>query len=310
MAIPRRPLRGLKILVSAQNEWYTKPIPARCNADAGVDSVISINGAVFLDARHPKVLNVAGFVRKSVEEVRANIDGWLDRHDGVSGDTTGIVVMDIEHPHPSGLHTYDSDPEFQERVIKAFVTRAKAARLAFPNATLGFYGTLVPDKLGRPMAGVYKRRRDALVRAVALGMFDEVDCLVPVVYPRFGPKDPEAHWNAYEAYTRLAITGSRELSKSDGTKLRLVPFLGCWIANKNSKHNHEVLLDLPVPDPLDKTLGVQFDVLLEQGVRTAVVWVGTNTELIENKKVPNPHDRTVAEHVCFRGPPIDKRHPA
>ena len=306
MAIPRPPLFGLKILVCAQNEWYTKPIPARCNARSGVDTVISINGVVFLEVGGPKTPHLEDFLRRSVTEVRANIERWLENHSAVSGQTTGIVIMDIEHPYPKNLYTYDPSPGgLQDQVIDAFATRAEAARQVFPNATLGFFGTLVPDPRGRADATKYKASKAALVRAGQRGMFDHVDCLVPVVYPHFVPNDVK-RWNTYAAYTRLAITGSRDLSKSDGTKLPVIPFLTCWIANATSKHAYDVLLDLPVlPDPLDATLGVQFDVLLEERVRTAVVWVGRNTEVITLEVVNNPHARTVSDHICFRGPPRD-----
>jgi hypothetical protein len=61
-------------------------------------------------------------------------------------------------------------------------------------------------------------------------------------------------------------------------------------------HAHELLLDLPVPDPLEGTLGVQLDVLLDEGVRTAVFWVGENSDLITREKVKNPNGRTVSQH--------------
>jgi hypothetical protein len=234
---------------------------------------------------------------------------FLNNQD-VSPLTKGRVVMDIEKPFPSGL--WMQPPRMRARLVRAFATRAEAARLKFPNAKLGFYGTLVPDSRGRENDPEQVARKAALVKAGECGMFDEVDFLVPVAYPRFGPNDGAA-WNTYEPYTRLAIEDSRQIHKSDGSSLPVLPFLTCWIANsdENSKHAHDVLLDLPVPDPLEMTLGKQFDVLLEEGVRTAVVWVGKNTAVIKNDdKTHNPNNRTVAEHVCFRGPPKDKNLPA
>jgi hypothetical protein len=307
-SIPAPMLRRLRILVCAQNEWYTQPIPITCSARAGVDSVISIGEAVFLSVGTPKTPDLAAFGRTRREEVEARIRNWLDNHDDpkVSDDTKAIVIMDIEHPHPRDLGDVEKVPSsLVDSVIDGFATRAAAARNVFRKAKLGFFATLVPDGQGRETER-YKARRAALARAGRRGMFDSVDCLFPVVYPRFGPTDGKA-WDSYTAYTRQAIRGSRKLLKSDGSSLPVVPLTTCWVANspQTSNHDHQVLLDLPTPDPLDKTLGVQMDVMLEERVRTAVVWVGQNSDVITAEKVKNPNGRTVSQHVCFREPKPD-----
>ena len=125
-------------------------------------------------------------------------------------------------------------------------------------------------------------------------MFDQIDCLIPVAYPRFGPTD--RGWNTYEAYTRLAIVGSRELEKSDGGSLPVIPLLTYSVANGNTAHNKQLLLDLPTSIPLEATLGVQLSVLVAEGVRSTVFWVGENSDLIT--RLPNPNARTVTQHVC------------
>jgi hypothetical protein len=140
----------------------------------------------------------------------------------------------------------------QKRLSRAFAIRAAAARCKFPNAKLGFYGTLLPDARGRADDAKYVARKRALVDAGKRGMFDLVDCLVPVAYPRFGPSDRS--WNTYEPYTRLAVTGSNELLRSDGTSLPVIPLLTYSVANGNSKHHRELLLDLDTPKPLEATL--------------------------------------------------------
>ncbi len=231
-------------------------------------------------------------------EVEDRIQRFLDAHPDVSALTKGRVVMDIEHPFPSGLHT--QPPRMQARLARAFATRAEAARRKFPNAKLGFYGTLLPDSRGRDTAE-YLARIEALVKAGERGMFEEIDFLVPVIYPRFGPTDRADAWGSYEPYTRKAIEGSRRIRKSDGSSLPALPFLTVSVSNKNSKHHNQILLDLPTTDPLDATLGVQLDVLLALRVRTAVFWVGQNSDLIT--RVDNPNGRTVSQHVCFRRPP-------
>jgi hypothetical protein len=287
----------LKIIVCAQNEWYTQPIP--CLVDGGPDTVITLGGFLFRSVGTPGVPNLEAFVNVKRSEVEDRIQRFLDANPDVSALTKGRVVMDIEGPpFPSGFHR--QPPRMQARLARAFATRAEAARRKFPKAKLGFYGTLLPDSRGRETAA-YLARIAALVKAGERGMFDEIDFLVPVIYPRFGPTDRADAWGSYEPYTRKAIEGSRHIRKSDGSSLPVLPFLTVSVSNKNSKHHNQILLDLPTPHPLDVTLGVQLDVLLALRVRTAVFWVGQNSDLIT--RVNNPNGRTVSQHVCFRRPP-------
>lgn len=69
---PAPMLRRLRILVCAQNEWYTQRIPATCSARAGVDSVISIGQAIFLSVGTPKTPNLAAFGNTREEDVEAS----------------------------------------------------------------------------------------------------------------------------------------------------------------------------------------------------------------------------------------------
>ena len=290
-------LDRLKILVCAQNAWYTQPIP--CLVEGGPDTVITLSGFLFRSVGDPGVPDLEAFVKVKRSEVEDRIQRFLDAHPDVSALTKGRVVMDIERPFPSGF--YRQPPRMRARLARAFATRAEAARRKFPNAKLGFYGTLLPDSRCRDTA-VYFARIEALVKAGERGMFEEIDFLVPVIYPRFGPTDNANAWGSYEPYTRKAIEGSRQIRKSDGSSLPLLPFLTVSVSNGNSKHHNDILLDLLTPDPLDVTLGVQLDVLLALRVRTAVFWVGRNSDLIT--RVDNPNGRTVSQHVCFRRPPL------
>jgi hypothetical protein len=183
-------LGRLKIIVCAQNEWYTQPIP--CLVDGGPDTVITLGGFLFRSVGDPGVPDLEAFVKVKRSEVEDRIQRFLDAHPDVSALTKGRVVMDIEKPFPSGFHR--QPPRMRARLARAFATRAEAARRKFPNAKLGFYGTLLPDSRGRDTAE-YLARIEALVKAGERGMFEEIDFLVPVIYPRFGPsaRDGAAH---------------------------------------------------------------------------------------------------------------------
>jgi len=288
-----------ELLVCAQNECYTQPLP--CHAVAGPDTVITIGGSTFLQVGGPTVPDLDAFVGKQQSDVERQIQRFLDRHPTVSSHTTGLIIIDIEDPHPKDFHEYPV--RVQDQIIDAFISRAVAARAMFPKARLGFYGTLVPDARGRADDKTYLARKRSLVRAGCQGMFDSVDCLIPVTYPRFGPIDRS--WQTYEAYTRLAITGSRSLRTSDGGTLPVTPIVTYSVANGNSKHHEDLLLDLETSRPLHETLGVQFTVMLEEHVSTAVFWVGENSDLLT--RLPNPNARTVSQHVCGLSP---TSHPA
>jgi hypothetical protein len=263
-----------------------------------VDTVITIGGSFFLSIGAPGTPDLEAFLTKDQAAVERRIQTFLTQHPEVDAGTTATVIMDIERPHPSDFHEHP--PETQERLARAFATRAAATRAKLPNAALGFYGTLVPDGRGRADDPIYLARKCALVRAGELGMLDEVDCLVPVAYPRFGPTDP--FWATYEPYTRLAVRGSRELLRSDGRALPVLPLLTYSVANGNSNHHEQLLLDLPAPRPLQATLGVQLDVLAAERVDAAVFWVGEDSDEIE--RLPNPRRRTVSQHVCGLRPAV------
>jgi hypothetical protein len=289
-AAPSTGQSGLELLVSAQNQWYTQPIA--CQARGGVDTAISIGETFFLGIGGPDTPDLDAFLDKTPSEVERRIQSFLNRHPEVRGKTTAIVIMEIEDPHPRDFHLHP--PATQRRLSDAFAIRAAAARVKFPNAKLGFYGTLIPDSQGRAKNKTYQARKRALIRAGKRGMFEQIDCLIPVAYPRFGPTD--RGWTTYEAYTRLAIAGSRELERSDGSSLPVIPLLTYSVMNGNSRHHEQLLLDLPTSNPLEETLGVQRSVLVAEGVSTAVFWVGENSDLIT--RLPNPNARTVTQHIC------------
>ena len=54
----------LKILVCAQNEWYTQPIP--CTVDGGPDTVITLSGFLFRSVGDRGIPQLEAFARSSV----------------------------------------------------------------------------------------------------------------------------------------------------------------------------------------------------------------------------------------------------
>lgn len=279
-------------LIAAQNTRYSQPLP--CGAQTGV---IVISGHFFLQVGAPNTPDLAAFVGKKQDEIEARLDHYISAHPEVSTQTSEILMMDVEDPHPKDLHTYT--PSEQDAIVAAYKTRIAGLKVKFPRAKLCMYGTLNPDGRGRPENRTYQDRLEALKEAGTEGLYDQLDYLVPVLFPRFGPNDPAGAWTSYRAYTEQGIDGSRQLLRSDKTSLPVLPVTGFRIANspENTAHSDELLLDLPVSDPLYSTLRVQLDVMAEKKVSLVVFWVGMDSDLIGN---PNPNGRTVAEHVCGR----------
>lgn len=284
--VPPRPTP----IIAAQDTRYSQPLS--CGARRGV---IVIAGRHFLQMGLPGTQTLQEFLDVEVDAVKARLDDYLADHPEISRDTTEIMMMDVEQPHPADLHTHAA--EVRTRIVDAYETRIEALADTFRNAKLCMYGTLNPDNRGRPDAEDYLPRLEALRAAGDQGLYDRLDYLVPILYPRFGPGDNEGPWTSYRAYTEQGIDGSRHLLKSDKTSLPLLPVTGFRVAGKNTVHKGQLLLDLPVEDPLRHTLGVQLEVMAEKGVREVVFWVGKDSDTLEP---PNDGGHTVTDHVCGR----------
>ena len=222
---------ALKILVCAQNEWYTPPIP--CQARGGVDTVITLGGSVFLSVGTRGTPTLDAFLDKTFEEVAAQIQRFLDRHPDVSRETPAVVIMDIEKPHPADFHKHSTS--IQRRLSRAFGIRAAAARRMLPKAKLGFYGTLVPDARGRagddrtwPGSALSSRRGSAACSTRRLPVPRRVPALR-------ADRSHVEHLRAVHAPGGHRLEGAQ---RSDGTSLAVLPLLTYSIANKNSKNNH------------------------------------------------------------------------
>ena len=92
--------------------------------------------------------------------------------------TTNVVVIDIEackgKVHPRHWWNF-TDPDL-EKVVGAFKRRLRIVRNSLPHAQLGLYGTTVHDSAS---GGI---NVSGYLRAAAMGVFDDVDVLVPVMY--------------------------------------------------------------------------------------------------------------------------------
>lgn len=299
---------SLKIIVQPQNEPYTH----------GTDGIfhggpaVSASGRFFLDLAAGSIDTLTQMFAVTQAQVEANLRSkWMVDHPLMKEGFEGYILIDCEDPHPKDLGWKLNDngsfaldgggnkipstgPERDLR-IEAMKVRIRATRRVFPNAKVGQYGVLVPD--GRGIADAnYTAGHDALVEAGQKGMFDDLHYISPVLYCRFGPNDPASAWTAYAAMATQGVDGSRDIKRSNGQEIPLIPLMNSTINNGNSVHHREYLLDLPAPTPIDTTLGQIVGVLEAKNVREAFFWIGGNSYVIDINASPNPNEWSVGDY--------------
>lgn len=209
---------------------------------------VSINGRFVHAGRD---LSMDEFLAVREEEV---ID-WLSLHLRYGGHLADIgavlasgqrpvfhIILDIEGlVHPAHLWKYwdpvlAPEPRFsKQEVADAFAMRLRAARTVlsrdFPGqeVELGLFGTLKPHGFGYPTDATYLKRRDALIELCQIGMLDDADFLVPVLFPRFASE--AVRYDAVEQYVSQGLDGSAMMRRSDGASMPLFPVLAFRIFN-------------------------------------------------------------------------------
>eukprot|EP01044_Picomonas_judraskeda_P010451 COSAG03_NODE_1344_length_4287_cov_2823.215377_3_plen_238_part_00 len=119
--------------------------------------------------------------------------------------------MDLESPvNPGNLSAYNASE--LARVVKAIRLRVCLTRQIFPRATLGIYGTTIGIWLPGSEQG--------LLAAAKLGLFDDIDYLIPVLYLGKG-MDAAAH-------TETVLRASAKVTDSTGKFVPMAPLLS-WI---------------------------------------------------------------------------------
>ena len=326
-------------VASISGHWF---LQQACNPDLTGDcDVGSPSWITFRDRTQAEVeCNLSEFLAANAEEFEAQPrDGGVGCQAWWAPDLTRTIIIDIERPHPADLAELYT-PAQRSRIVDAYKLRIAAARSVFPHAKLGLYGTLIPDARGRipdptcngpnppdTPACKYEARRLALRTAGNQGLYDQLDYLVPVLYPRFGcdqgivpgvrcipgdPDDPDeielpprpwcdAGYSDIAAYTQQGVDGSRSI---DGARdMPLLPLLTVRVHNGNSCFGQEpdrmLLLDMIGDDRFDTSLGLQLRELRARGVTEAVLWMqDTDQEVFRE---PNTGGWTVTsytDHLC------------
>ena len=206
--------------------------------------------------------------------------------------------MDIERPHPRDLHKHPVP--MQVRLCDAFKARAKAARATFPSAKLGFYGTLIPDgRDARPTRRTWRGKMRSSGRESAACSTRSTACF-PLCTRASGR--PTGGGRPMSRTRARRSPAQENLARSDGEhppcdtaphllggERQLEPPRG---SAPRPPHSRSARGDAST---------CKLDVMIAEGVRTAVFWVGKDEDLITRR--PNPNNRTVTDFVCSRRPP-------
>lgn len=106
------------------------------------------------------------------------LDQWItDTDNNIDPDTTAVVIIDIETPVKLYEYSTLSMSDYSD-CLSGLITRIDKVRAAFPNATLGLYGTVNPTGT----ANYFINRGPSYEMLAEDGAFDDLDIWVPVLY--------------------------------------------------------------------------------------------------------------------------------
>lgn len=224
---------------------------------------ISLNGSALKSGINHDLDDFLGF---SEEEIASAFTNYVDSHGPFTDDT--VVILDIEHPvHPRELHQFLDSPLLLAEIVDAFRLRIAVARSILPANPLALYGVVVPH--GQGSEAGFAEPNAGYQAAIELGLYDELDYIVPVIYHRFGETDLN-YEERLDQMTHQALGASAALTRSDGSGLPLFPLLSLQVFNGNSNHAGEA----PLPGQVDAIIE---DILLYPEVELFGFWTPDDT---------------------------------
>ena len=134
----------------------------------------------------------------------------------------GIVILDLEHPpeaHPR--HWWAASDALLRGIVNATRRRFNIVRQSLPHAKLGLYGTYVHDSpFGFYQDAAWEQTKlSGYQRASQMGVFDDIDILVPVLY--LGPHMFDDAYNT----TLERLNVSSQIKRSNGSAMPMWPNL-------------------------------------------------------------------------------------
>jgi len=180
-------------------------------------------------------------------------------------DANEIIIIDIESPvHPKEFNHYLDEPETLEAIVAAFKMRIDVVKSLAPGHPVSLYGVVVPQ--GKGYEESWAETWQGYQAAGALGLYDDLDYISPVLYHRWGDTDGDREQWTHDSFHQ-ALTKSALLTRTDGVSIPLFPLLSLSVFNGGSVHHH----DAPLAEHVDQAVSI---VLEYQEVALFGFWTG------------------------------------
>lgn len=238
------------------------PLPTTCEVHLVEQSVLSsldltgtglIVGSVAIHGSAVKGgsgATIEAFLAYSETEVETTFRNYMQNHGPFEKDE--IIIIDIESPvHPKKFYEYLDDLDTLEALVEAFKMRIKVVKSVVPTHPVALYGIVVPHGQGSEegFSGAY----EGYQKAGELGLYDDLDYLVPVLYHRWGASDNSAETRQYDL-VHQALSKAAALTNSAGQSVPLFPLLSLSVFNPNSLHDRQAPLAAEVDAVVEMVL--------------------------------------------------------
>jgi hypothetical protein len=227
---------------SLQNRYADDDFVDELNGFGISNRAVTISGRATMSE---KDISRADFIDAKAGEIRTRLEGFLDKHDLPQDNDLVILDMEPKDIAPRHLGEFEDDKKLQRALIAAYRRRIRVAREVMRNTKglrLGLYQVIVPDGKGLS-TDEFKQRMRGYREAGEQGMYDQLNCICPVLYQRFGSDDakPETLRKWLDASSKQGIDKSLTLSRRNRSVLPLAPLLSFWVFNGNSDNNRDAV---------------------------------------------------------------------
>ena len=201
---------------------------------AGISLDATAHTGIFYELSQGKLEDIDFFIESTPDLVRKRLRRFIDdKH--VDANTEDFMLIDIEaFVDLKKLGTYETDPDLQQQIIEAYRLRVEITKELLPNVKVGIWNTVSPPPGKFPNIPSIDKKQRGYHRASELGLFDDVDYLVPTLYNIFGPDDfnsEDAWLDWYYHYNERAINLTKEITDSQGTSIPIAPLLSLLTFN-------------------------------------------------------------------------------
>ena len=190
-------------------------------------------------AKDPGRVTLEQFLSYTEEDIENFVNDYLtSRGRHINRNTSDLVVIDIEgvafFAHFGRYMEEDLEGIFYP-VLDQWKIYIREFREALPNAKLGAWGVLSPQKDGE-YTSQYRRQIVAHHLAAEYGVFDQLDVVGPSFYPDYRMHENGFSRGQIERRALMIANETASLRKSNGGRLEVYPYTSLTIFNDNSAY--------------------------------------------------------------------------